>query len=240
MKANSIEEFFGTMLESSVQAHKEHLKTRKYSAHKALNEFYDDAPELVDSIIEAYDGVYGKTEPGKCALEASGDPIKYFEELKSFVEESRDEFIKEEDTEIRSEIDSFLTLIDQTLYKLKELDENMNNSLYESMGNLKSLNSYLAEKCCGKKCDEDGKKDVCPKCGKNPCVCDDKDKKDIPLNEEDVKDEKSFREYAMAILKKMHGDDFDEEKAKETIDGMIADKKEDEDWGVLVGKLQKC
>lgn len=244
MKANSIEEFFGTMLESSVQAHKEHLKTSKYSAHKALNEFYDDAPECVDSIIEAYDGVYGKVEPGKNVLEASGDPVKYFEELKSFVEESRDEFIKEEDTEIRSEIDSFLTLIDQTLYKLKELKENMNNSLYESMGNLKSLNSYLAEKCCGgKKCDEDDKKDACPKCGKNPCVCDDKDKKDdkkdIILDEADVKDEKSFREYAMAVLKKMHGDDFDEKKAKETIDGMIADKKDDEDWGILVGKLQK-
>ena len=44
----------------------------------------------------------------------------------------------------------------------------------------------------------------------------------------------------MAILKKMHGDDFDEKKAKETIDGMIADKKDDEDWGVLVGKLQRA
>lgn len=238
MKAKNIEEYFGTMLDSSVQAHRDHFKTKSYSAHKALNEFYDDAPDLVDSIIEAYAGVHEKVTPGKSVLSTAGDPVKYFEELKSFVEESRDEFISEDDTEIRSEIDSFLTLIDHTLYKLKELTENKNNSLYESMGDLKGLSAYLAEKCCGgKKCDEDD--DVCPKCHKKPCVCDDKDK-DIPLNEEDVKDEKSFREYAMAILKKMHGDDFDEKKAKETIDGMIADKKDDEDWGVLVGKLQKC
>ena len=83
---------------------------------------------------------------------------------------------------------------------------------------------YLNEKCCG----ED-------KCGE-----DKKNKKDVILTEKDVTDEKSFREYAKAILKKMHGDDYDEKKAEEVIDGMIKDKKDDEDWGVLVGKLQKC
>ena len=65
-------------------------------------------------------------------------------------------------------------------------------------------------------------------------------KKDIILTEKDVTDEKSFREYAKSVLKKMHGDDYDEKKAEEVIDGMIKDKKDDEDWGVLVGKLQKC
>ena len=38
----------------------------------------------------------------------------------------------------------------------------------------------------------------------------------------------------------MHGDNYDEKKAEKVIDGMIRDKKDDEDWGVLVGKLQKC
>ena len=237
MKAKNIEEYFGTMLESVNQMHKDHLKTSKYSDHKALNEFYDDATEAVDSIIECYQGIYGKVDIAGNALESDGDPVSYLENLKSYVYDSRADLIKEDDTELWSEIDNFLSLIDSTLYKLKELKESVNSSLYESMSGLKSLTMYLNEKCCGgKKCDED---DVCPKCHKSPCVCDDKDK-DIPLNEEDVKDEKSFREYAMAILKKMHGDDFDEKKAKETIDGMIADKKDDEDWGVLVGKLQRA
>lgn len=238
MKANSIEEFFGTLLESVTKTHIEHLKTGKYSAHKALNEYYDEAGDAVDAIIEAYMGIYGKVEPGKNAVEVTGDAVAYLEAIRDFTKESTEAFIDEKDTEIRSEIDSYLTLLDSTLYKLKELKENMNNSLYESMEDLKGISQYLSEKCCGKKCED--KNDTCPKCGKKPCVCDNKDGKDIPLNEEDVKDEKSFREYAMAILKKMHGDDFDEKKAKETIDGMIADKKDDEDWGVLVGKLQKC
>ena len=42
MKAKNIEEYFGTMLESVNQMHKDHLKTAKYSDHKALNEFYDE------------------------------------------------------------------------------------------------------------------------------------------------------------------------------------------------------
>ena len=224
MKAKNIEEYFGTMLESVNQMHKDHLKTSKYSDHKALNEFYDDATEAVDSIIECYQGIYGKVDIAGNALESDGDPVSYLENLKSYVYDSRADLIKEDDTELWSEIDNFLSLIDSTLYKLKELKESVNSSLYESMGGLKSLTMYLNEKCCG----ED-------KCGE-----DKKNKKDIILTEKDVVDEKSFREYAKSILKKMHGDDYDEKKAEEVIDGMIKDKKDDEDWGVLVGKLQKC
>ena len=59
---------------------------------------------------------------------------------------------------------------------------------------------------------------------------------------ETVKDEKSFREYAEAKLKEVHGEDYDEAKAKETIDGILEDNKElveKGDWGALVGVLNK-
>lgn len=59
---------------------------------------------------------------------------------------------------------------------------------------------------------------------------------------ETIKDEKSFREYAKAKLKEIHGDDYDEDKAKETIDGILNDNKElvdKGDWGALVGVLNK-
>lgn len=52
----------------------------------------------------------------------------------------------------------------------------------------------------------------------------------------EIKDEKSFREYATNMLKKAHGDDYDEGKAKETIDGIIGDV--DGDWDKAVGKIQ--
>lgn len=224
MKAKSIEEFFATLLYSVTEVHKAHLKTNSYSQHKALNEFYDEAPDIADDIIETYQGVYGVVDIEGNGVSLKGDDAQtYFKNLRTYVIDSRDEFIDEDDTEIWSCIDDFLGLIDSTLYKLNELTENM--SLHESMRGMRSLSSFIFEKCNGKSCKEDEKK---PK------------KESCNITEEEVTDEKSFREYAEAILKKMHGDDYDEEKAKKVIDGMIKDKKDDEDWGVLVGKLQKC
>lgn len=62
------------------------------------------------------------------------------------------------------------------------------------------------------------------------------------INEGKITDEKSFREFAEAKLKEVHADDYDEIKAKETIDGILADNKElveKGDWGALIGILNK-
>ena len=62
------------------------------------------------------------------------------------------------------------------------------------------------------------------------------------INEGKVTDEKSFRELAHSKLKKAHGDDYDEKKADEMIDGILKDNKEladKSDWGALVGILNK-
>jgi len=58
--------------------------------------------------------------------------------------------------------------------------------------------------------------------------------------EAEVKNAKDFEEYAMAILKKQHGDDFDEAKAKKTVSGLTAAAEKDGDWGAAVGKLQNA
>jgi hypothetical protein len=60
------------------------------------------------------------------------------------------------------------------------------------------------------------------------------------VNEADVKNAKDFEEYAMAILKKQHGDDFDEAKASKTIKALSAEAEKDGDWGAAVGKLQNA
>jgi hypothetical protein len=62
------------------------------------------------------------------------------------------------------------------------------------------------------------------------------------INESEIKDEKEFREYAHAKLKKAFGDEYDEAKANETVDGILKDNKElvdKGDWGALVGVLNK-
>ena len=51
------------------------------------------------------------------------DPVNYLKKLKKFIKDGRKELIKEEDTEIWSDIDEILSIIDSTLYKLQELKE---------------------------------------------------------------------------------------------------------------------
>lgn len=62
------------------------------------------------------------------------------------------------------------------------------------------------------------------------------------INEGKINDEKEFREYAHAKLKEAFGDDYDEAKANEMVDGILKDNKElvdKGDWGALVGVLNK-
>lgn len=59
------------------------------------------------------------------------------------------------------------------------------------------------------------------------------------LNEGKVESEKDFREFATKMCKEAHGDDYDEDKCKETIDKFLDDNKDlvdDGDWDELVGK----
>lgn len=55
------------------------------------------------------------------------------------------------------------------------------------------------------------------------------------VNEAEVKSDEEFNEYAMTVLKKAFGDDFDEAKAQATIDGILS--KADGDYGAAVGML---
>ena len=139
MKANSIEEFFGTLQQATVETWKEHLKTDKYSAHIALNDFYEDIVELVDTLIEDYQGIYGKIGDYKNLLTSEKlGAIEYLQELRELTKEGRSSLLKEDDPELLSDADAILSLIDSTLYKLKELKEakevSLMNYLNESLG----------------------------------------------------------------------------------------------------------
>lgn len=55
-------------------------------------------------------------------------------------------------------------------------------------------------------------------------------------NEAEVKSDEDFKEYAFSVLQKAFGDDFDETKAQEVVDGLLS--KHGEDYGAMVGALQ--
>lgn len=138
MQAKNIEEFFGTLQQATVEAWKEHLKTDKYSKHIALNDFYEDIVELVDTLIEDYMGIYGKVSDYKNIMTTEKiGAVEYLESLREMCKEAADDlFDEDDDSELLSDIDNILSLIDSTLYKLKELKEN---------NMLKSLSEYIQE-----------------------------------------------------------------------------------------------
>jgi hypothetical protein len=138
MKANNIEEFFGTLQQATVEAWKEHLKTDKYSKHIALNEFYEDIVELVDTLIEDYMGIYGKVSDYKNIMTTEKiGAVEYLESLREMCKEAVDDlFDDDNDSELLSDVDNILSLIDSTLYKLKELKEN---------SGIKSLTNFIQE-----------------------------------------------------------------------------------------------
>ena len=63
------------------------------------------------------------------------------------------------------------------------------------------------------------------------------------LNEDGkVKSEKDFREFAEKMAKEAFGDDFDEDKFKETVDKFLDDNKDlvdDDKWAEVVGKWEQ-
>lgn len=113
-------------------AWRKHLQTNKYSTHMALDEYYDEMPEKVDALIEAWQSENDVVEDYTNIIKAEGlDAVAYLEEMKRITKEGRELLGS---PELESLCDDCLSLISSTLYKLKHLKEGLMN-----------LSSYLKE-----------------------------------------------------------------------------------------------
>lgn len=54
-----IEQLVAKTFASRNAAHLQHWRTSSFSEHMALNEFYDELIDLVDNLVEAYQGAFG-------------------------------------------------------------------------------------------------------------------------------------------------------------------------------------
>jgi hypothetical protein len=103
-------------------AHREHLHTKSYSQHMALNTFYDEVIGIADSIAEAYQGRYGIIEsipmldaPDKASIDV------VLEGQLALVEKLRYSAVDKTETSIQNLIDEAVALFLSTLYKLRNL-----------------------------------------------------------------------------------------------------------------------
>lgn len=114
--------FVSTLLHSATLTHLMHFKTTSYSQHVALNAYYDEIPELVDSLVESIQGAYETIIEPYPSMFGNGngdDPLAYMVSLRNYVRDYRDQM--PQDSEIQNEIDSIANLINHTVYKLKFL-----------------------------------------------------------------------------------------------------------------------
>ena len=120
----TVANIFGTLQECVTITWRLHLKTRKHHIHVTLNEFYEKALDIVDDIIEQYQGIYGVVEDTftNCVVSDGKSESEYLTELKTFIENNR--CVLGDHSEINSTIDEFIALIDSTIYKITSFCEN--------------------------------------------------------------------------------------------------------------------
>jgi hypothetical protein len=119
---NDYAEMISLLLHSRTQTHTLHLQTESYPEHKALNEYYDGIVDIIDGLVESYQGKYGIIKGYKSynidEYKSTESTIKYLKDLCGKVEKLRDCC---KDSYIQNQIDTVCELINSTLYKLRFL-----------------------------------------------------------------------------------------------------------------------
>lgn len=122
-----MEELASILFHSRTQAHVFHLGVTgpgSFAAHTALGTYYDEIVDLVDGLVESYQGKYGliKFKPvinldTNCDLQTI---VMYFDKLITIVETlSKGPELR--DSWIQNEIDNIIKLLYSTRYKLLNL-----------------------------------------------------------------------------------------------------------------------
>lgn len=126
-ESTDVVKFFSKLFESKEMAHIFHLQVKSeegsFATHEALGEYYENVLDIIDEIVEVYQGQYDIVE-GYEIIDTNEtknyNPVEYFKELGEFILTNRT-CINERDTHILSLVDDLLNLLYKTVYKLKFL-----------------------------------------------------------------------------------------------------------------------
>ena len=101
-------------------AHLAHWKTKSYSQHMALGDFYDGIVDGIDKIVEAHQGVFGLVEVDSIPAAKGGDIIKHLQSECVWIAQNREK-IAQNVAAIENLIDGLSETYMTTIYKLKNL-----------------------------------------------------------------------------------------------------------------------
>src|SRR5512135_3202691 len=118
--AEMIEQLAARAFQARNVAHREHLKTRSYAQHVALNEFYDDVIDAIDAVVEVYQGRYGLiTIPKIDDVPLVPSIATYILTEATWIENNRDKFAKCQ--AVLNRIDDLTAVYLRANYKLTHL-----------------------------------------------------------------------------------------------------------------------
>jgi hypothetical protein len=123
-KALTPEKCFGSLLQLRDLAHLNHLypsnpgSTGSGWQHSALGGFYGDLLDLVDGLVESYQGKYGLKDIEIPASKRQ-DTYSLIASKAKELEANKDKIFK--DSWVLNQVDEILALMYSTLYKLKNL-----------------------------------------------------------------------------------------------------------------------
>ena len=122
-----MEQIASIFFHSRTQTHTFHLGVKgpgAFALHKALNEYYDGIVDIIDGLVESYQGKYGlitfKAVNGIDTDSSKENIIAYFDKLCKFLESERQNE-KLKDSWIQNQLDEIATLLYSTKYKLINL-----------------------------------------------------------------------------------------------------------------------
>jgi DNA-binding ferritin-like protein len=102
------------------QAHFWHLDTKSYAEHKALDSFYTELLDLIDSLMETYLGKGKRVDFGQIRMTfnkySHEKMIEYFKKLARYIARAKKSMSGPNDGDISNIMDEILALINRTLY----------------------------------------------------------------------------------------------------------------------------
>lgn len=115
-----IEELTGKVFATRSAAHLAHFATKSYAQHMALDAFYTDVIEAIDSVVEVYQGKNGLIEsvtiPSVSPVNITGHLVTEV----AWIEANRDT-ISEGNGTVGALIDELAAVYQRTIYKLENL-----------------------------------------------------------------------------------------------------------------------
>jgi hypothetical protein len=109
--------FIMCLLHGVTNAHILHLQSQSYAQHKALGSFYEDLGDLVDSVVEQWQGLNGKLINYPVEYRPPQQTAKAeLEYMLGYVADYR--AVMGNDSAIQNAIDEIAALMQSTLYKL--------------------------------------------------------------------------------------------------------------------------